>query len=211
MTLLPDLPPIKLRVDREVENAAARGGFVDIRRYILRAETANETSPPFQYDVAERRALDAAVIVPHAHIDGAVHIFLRSSVRPPLALRTLEPLHTGSLWELPAGLIELNESPVHAAQRELYEEVGFTVPIDALRPLGGLSSPAPALIGEIHHYFHVDVSGLSRIEPEGDGSPLEHGARILSVRLSDALDACRSGLVLDAKTELALRRLAEIV
>jgi len=210
-SLLPDLPQIQLRVDREVENASARGGFVDIRRYVLRAERNGGASSPFQYDIAERKALDAAVIVPHALIDGATHVYLRSSVRPPLALRAYAPFHSGSLWELPAGLIEVGEEPQRAAQRELNEEVGFDVPLASLLSLGGLSSPAPALIGEIHHYFHVNVTGLSRTEPAGDGSPLEEGARILCIRLADALRACRAGEVLDAKTELALRRLAEIV
>ncbi len=212
MSLLPPLPKIVIAIAREVENASARGGFVDIRRLLLTATyDAKTQSAPFQYDVADRRALDAAVIVPHFRQDGVVHVYLRSSLRPPLALRTIVPLHDGSLWELPAGLIEIGEAPQSAARRELEEEIGFHVPEDAMIPLGGVSSPTPALIGELHHYFHVNVDGLARKEPEGDGSPLEAGAAIISRPLDDLLHACRQGLVMDAKTELALRRLKEVV
>jgi hypothetical protein len=38
---------------------------------------------------------------------------------------------------------------------------------------------------------------------------LERAAAILTLPLEDALDHCRSGAIVDGKTELALRRLAE--
>src|SRR5690606_10034210 len=94
--------------------------------------------PPFSYDLVERRALDAAVIAAH-HLDarGAPCVYLRSAVRPPVALRPIPPKLTGVLWELPAGLIEPDEAPRSAAARELYEELGFLADEAALEPLGG--------------------------------------------------------------------------
>lgn len=212
MPPLPPLPKIAIAIHRESDNASARGGFVDIRRLQLTATFGSDSpSKPFQYDVADRRALDAAVIVPYFRHEGTVHVYLRSSLRPPLALRTIAPLHNGSLWELPAGLIEVGEDPRRAAARELEEEIGIRVSDEKLIPLGGLSSPAPALIGELHHYFYVNVEGLPRNEPEGDGSPLEAGARIVSHPLPELLEACRAGQFMDAKTELALRRLKDVL
>jgi ADP-ribose pyrophosphatase len=84
------------------------------------------------------------------------------------------------------------------------------VPEHALAPLGEWTFPAPGFIGEVHHFFHVEVDPSTRHEPGGDGSPLEDGAIIVDVPLEEALAACRSGLVRDAKTEIALRRLAEL-
>ena len=50
----------------------------------------------------------------------------------------------------------------------------------------------------------------TRREPDGDGSPLEAAATIIDVSLADALAACREGDIRDAKTEIALRRLADL-
>ena len=77
--------------------------------------------------------------------------------------------------------------------------------------LGPPSHPAPAIIGEAHHYFHVEVDPTTRTEPDGDGSPVEAGAVIVSLPLDDALAACRRGEIRDEKTELALRRLADVI
>lgn len=162
------------------------------------------------YDVLDRRALDACVIVAHHRAaDGRTHVWVRSCVRPPVALRTIEPKSSGVLWELPAGLVEPGEEAVDAAARELAEELGFVVARTALAPLGGWSLPAPGFIGEVHHFFHVEVDPAKRADPGGDGSPLEEEAVIVDLPLEEALAACRDGLVRDAKTELALRRFAE--
>lgn len=205
---LPAPPSAELTVARE--RAADRAGFLHVVRYelVLRTE-GGPPSPPFAYDVLDRRALDACVIAAH-HLDeaGVRHVWLLSSVRPPLALRRDEP-RQAVLWELAAGLIEPGESPTDAAARELAEELGFHVDASRLAPLGPPSAPAPAFIGELHHFFHVEVDPAARRAPRGDGSALEAAGRVVSVPLAHALEAARTGDVRDAKTELALRRLAD--
>jgi ADP-ribose pyrophosphatase len=205
---LPALPKVELEIVSE--QRVGDGGFLTIRRLELVARRGEVRSTPFTYDTLDRRAMDACVMVAH-HVDaeGRVCVWLRSAVRPPLATRPLEPKHSGLMWETPAGLVEPGESPVAAAARELAEELGFDVDEGELSALGAPSAPAPGFIGELHHYFHVRVDPTKRREPAGDGSPLESDARVESVRLDDALEACRRGLVQDAKTELALRRLAD--
>ena len=101
------------------------------------------------------------------------------------------------------------EGLVACAQRELDEELGLLVDTEALTPLGPSTFPCPGVIGERHHYFHVAVKPSDRRVPIEDGSVLEQEARIVAVPLREALDACKSGGIEDAKTELALRRLRE--
>jgi 8-oxo-dGTP pyrophosphatase MutT (NUDIX family) len=211
--VLPELPgPPELELETVHETRFGEGGFLVLRRMQLvvveqGASGKQARSAPFTYDSIDRRAIDASVMVAHHVEGGRACVWLRSSLRPPLALRPVDP-RPPALWELPAGLIEIGESPRAAAARELEEELGFTVPETALSELGPPAHPAPAFIGELHHFFRVEVDPKTRKEPAGDGSAIEAGARIVSVPLDDALEACRTGEIHDEKTELALHRLA---
>lgn len=206
---LDDVPKVALDIVRDRSPDTA-DGFLSLRRYDLVVVDGGRRSLSFSYDMVTRRSLDASIIVAH-HRDaaGVVHVYLRSSIRPPVTLRTEAPTSPGVLWEVPAGLIEPEEEPRAAAVRELAEELGFVVEPEAMLPLGEWTLPAPAYIAEIQYFFHVAVDPATRRDPEGDGSPLEDGARIESVPLEEALAACRRGTVRDSKTELALRRFAE--
>jgi ADP-ribose pyrophosphatase len=208
---LPAPPRIALSVVRDrTATASATGGFVDLMRVDLVARyPGGEESRPFAYDLVTRRSLDAVVIAAHFDEGGSRHVFLRSAVRPPLALRPIPPAHDGSLWELPAGLIEAGEDPEAAAARELEEELGIAAGAKAFQPLGGWAFPAPGFIAEQHFFFHVEVDPRTRLVPTEDGSALERGASIVAVAVKDALEHCRRGTIRDAKTELALHRLAE--
>lgn len=209
---MPLPPAIRLVVANDrTAGARATGGFVDVRRLDLVAHYPDgQVSAPFSYDIATRKALDAVVIVAYFLQGGVRHIFLRSAVRPPCALRTIAPEHDGLLWEVPAGLVEPEEEPVTCAARELQEELGFIADIGDLRPLGHWTFPAPGIIGERHLFFSVQVDAETRGRPTEDGSALEREAAILTLPLEQALSLCRSGSIVDAKTELALRRFAEV-
>jgi ADP-ribose pyrophosphatase len=208
--VLPELPKVELETVRETR--LGEGGFLILRRMELvvieeGSSASHARSASFAYDSVDRRAIDASVMVAHHFEGGRVCVWLRSSLRPPLALRSVDPLPP-VLWELPAGLIEIGESPRAAAAREIEEELGFEVPETALSELGPPAHPAPAFIGELHHFFRVEVDPKTRKDPAGDGSAIEAGARIISVPLDDALEACRTGEIRDEKTEIALHRLA---
>src|SRR5579862_9359391 len=146
--MLPPLPRIELRVARDrTSESRATGGFLDVRRVDLVARDSNGTdSRAFSYDIATRASLDAVIIVAHYRGTEGTRTFLRSSVRPPIALRPIPPAYEASLWELPAGLIEPGEAPRQAAARELEEELGFTVDPGALIALGPPTFPAPGFI-----------------------------------------------------------------
>ncbi len=188
-------------------------GFVNVRRLTLRATYPDGAeSQAFPYDVVTRRALDAVVICAVCTEDGRDHVYLRSAVRPPLALRTAElGADGGALWELPAGLVEPGETPEEAGARETAEELGFSLHARDMLPLGRSVAPAPAVIGEYHHFVICRVHRKDRQEPSLDGSPLERGGEVLAVPVDVALAMVRAGEIADEKTELGLRRLGELL
>lgn len=214
------LPKIELELLEDI-SPPDQHGFLRLRRGRYRVGYPDGThSDPFVYDALDRAALDAVVIVAHFVAEsGARHVFLRSSVRPPLTLRdrSRSPLPDeacdGALWELPAGLVEPSEqSPtgvVRSAQRELLEELGFRVELNALHPLGPSTFPAPGFVAERHFFFEVLVDPSTRGEPQLDGSALERFGVVVGLPLNEALEMCRVGAIQDGKTELALRRLEE--
>ena len=190
---------------------AEPAGFLTLRRCDLVLVQGGRRSAPYRYDLVDRRALDAAVMLAHSvGEDGEVEVYLRSSVRPPIGLRA-DGKASAVLWEAPAGLIEPGEDAAAAAARELDEELGFTVTAQQMQPLGPWAYPVPAVLPEIHYFFHVRVDPTAQHAPAGDGSPLEEGAVSVKIPLREALAACRAGLVRDEKTELALRRLSDVL
>ncbi len=197
-------------------------GFLTLRRHRLRAVYDDgSASEPFVYDAIDRQALDAVVVVAHYrdHNDTRM-VFLRSAIRPPVQMRAAdqrpfpEKHSLGQLWEVVAGLVEVDECSrvglVRCARRELREELGFDVPLSKLRSMGPSIFPSPGVMGERQHFFHVEVRPDERERPVEDGSVLERRAIILAIPLTEAMDLVRAGVIEDAKTELAFRRLGEI-
>jgi ADP-ribose pyrophosphatase len=216
-----DFPRIELEIIEDV-SPPAPAGFLRLIRRRYRAHYPDGTSSaPFVYDIVDRPALDAVVLVAH-YLDpaGVRRVFLRSCLRPPVAGRDpsrsphpdRDPTH-GHLWELPAGLVEPTEqSPsglVHAAQRELSEELGFDVDAGAFQELGASVFPVPAMIAERLYFFEVTVDPSRRSEPSLDGSALELFGAVVALPVTEVLERCRRGIVMDGKTELAVRRLIE--
>jgi ADP-ribose pyrophosphatase len=215
---LPPPPPATLTV--LVDRSPPAEGFLRmVRRELSVARPGQGPSAPFVYDEVDRRALDAVVVAAHFTRGGERCVVLRSAVRPPVALRDAarspipEPAER-ALWELPAGLVEPSEASEQglalAAARELHEETGLSLPPERLAPLGPSTFPCPGVLAERHFYFHVEVEPEQRQEPPLDGSPLEQVGELVAVPLRALLAAARRGELADAKTELGLRRLAEL-
>lgn len=221
---LPSPPHFNILVLEDVSHEP--GGFLRrVSRRVCTVDPQGKQSRALVYDEVDRRALDAVVVVAHFEASGPNgkrqrFVVLRSAIRPPFALRTqarsprAEPDNRG-LWEAPAGLVEpeeLGEAGLRAAAaRELWEETGFQVAPEALHELGPSALPAPGVIGERHFFFHVEVDPTTYAEPPLDGSPLEEAGVVIAASLDCCLQAARKGQLADAKTELALRRLAEVV
>jgi ADP-ribose pyrophosphatase len=216
-----EFPRIELELIEDLTPPEQTGFLRLLRRRYQARYPDGSVSAPFVYDLVDRPAIDAVVLVAHYLGEaGLRRVFLRSCVRPPVAARDpkrspfpeRDPTH-GFLWELPAGLIEPNEqSPsgiLEAAQRELAEELGFEVATSGFRELGASVFPVPAMIAERLYFFEVTVDPTSQGEPTLDGSALEHFGRVIALPLEEAIELCRRGVIMDGKTELALRRLAE--
>lgn len=218
---LPPLPATVLSVIAEEAGAEARV-FLRVRRQVLEARFPDgTTSERFTYDSVDRALLDAVVVAAHYRDDrGRRRVVLRSALRPPLRLRPEdgrplpEPPNPGALWELPAGLIEPDERSEEGlrrcAARELREETGYVVDASELVALGPPTFPAPGVMAERQFFFHVAIDPSRRETPSEDGSVLERHGQVVALPLDEALTLARQGALDDAKTELGLRRLAEV-
>ena len=218
---LPNPPTVKLKLVEDQSPKAEPGFLRLVRRKLVAIDGLGSESAPFFYDEIDRNAIDAVVIAAHyKDPSGRTRVYLRSAARPPVLLRPAErnvsPRYARSdgLWELPAGLVEpdeLSEEGIRrCAQRELEEELGFKVPLESIIALGPSTFPCPGVVGERHYYFRVPVNPKERNNPTLDGSALEHLGAIIDTSLDDALAWCKEGCLEDAKTELGLRRLAEV-
>ena len=217
----PPLPAIELTITEDyTAQSKCDEGYLRIKRQKMRATYGDGSkSDEFKYDVVERWNQDAIAILLHFVRDGERYVILRSSVRPPLALRNdllpsasrVEGVDRGELWEIVAGLVEKDERNaeglVLCAVRETEEEVALKITREDVRPLGGPFFPSAGIVGECIFLFEAEVDVTNRREPVGDGA-LEKHAKVIEVPLSRALDWCNRGLLPDSKTELAIRRFA---
>jgi ADP-ribose pyrophosphatase len=105
-------------------------------------------------------------------------------------------------WEIPAGHAELGEEPLHAARRELAEEVGMVA--SDWQTLGtGFSSAA------INARYHLYLAqGLSPVVdgPQRDGAEGDMIAR--AVLLDEAIEAAMDGRIVHAFSIVGLLRAA---
>lgn len=212
-------------VDIEVESDAIvgrEGGFLAIRRLRLRNRRADGSlSALYTCDfLARPYGLDAVVVaLYHRGADG-VRVLLREALRPPLRFgRPAEdtPVPDARTYltftELVAGIIEREDVGVegikHRAAEEAREEAGYRVEPESVMLLGNVF-PSPGAMAEKFWLTAAEVADPAAQEAmEGDGSPMEEGGSIRWMLIDEAIAACVRGEIEDAKTELALRRLAD--
>jgi ADP-ribose pyrophosphatase len=102
----------------------------------------------------------------------------------------------GTLYEIPAGRLESDESPETCARRELLEETGCTA--GSLVPLTSMFTTPGFTDERIHLFLATDlVRGESKREAD-------EFIEIETVPLSAALEMVRRGEIQDAKTALGL-------
>ena len=97
----------------------------------------------------------------------------------------------GGLWEFPGGKVEPGESPQHAAQREVFEELGLVVDVgEALPPVTFRYDHATVRLQAIY----CTLNQLDRAEAENLGVAEHRWVRVAS--LSDfEFPAANSSLV----------------
>lgn len=213
------LEALEVLDDRRVED-----GWLKLARRRLRNRYADGTvSAEYAADSAWRVGIDAVAVVAWRRRDGGVEVLLREYLRPGIDLRArLDPPVVDAwrplplLWEICAGIPEPDEQ--HADRfaacgaRELAEEMGLHVAAADLRALGHGVYPSAGILTEVIHLFAAEVpADAEPAAAAGDGTPFEEAGRTRWWGLEEALAACRAGEIADAKTEVALRRLAEDV
>lgn len=213
-------------VDLEVLSEEFHGsdtGFLRLRRLRLRNRTHDGgASGEYVCDFVERRkGPDAVVVVLWRRRDAQIEVLLREGLRPALwfgrAAETLpiaDAARTMWMTEVVAGIIENDDRGEEGVRRraaiEVWEEAGYRIDAAAVEFLGAGSFPTPGSMPEKYWLVAAELElDAEQHVADGDGSPMEHGARTWWTGLDDAIEACVAGAISDAKTELALRRLRD--
>ncbi len=106
------------------------------------------------------------------------------------------------LWEIPAGTLEPDETPLECAKRELIEEIGYRA--GEMSPLGGFFT-SPGFCTEFLHLFLA-----TRLEPCEADRDADEQIVVRRVSLREAFRKLDSGEIVDAKTIVGLLKLAHL-
>lgn len=197
------------------------GGFVQLRRSRVRNRRRDGSeTPPYSLDMVERPGrVDALAVLAYEQGPRGPRVLLRLGLRPVARLgRAGQPTREGHepeihLVEVVAGILEAEDHGLpglkERAVEELLEETGVSVAPAQIETGGPPVFISAGIMAERIYFCFVetplDAAGLGA----GDGSPLEEGSIGVVLPLAEALRRCREGEIQDAKTEVALRRLAE--
>ncbi len=219
---MPRIRSIEVVEDRTATSRCDEG-FLRLKR--LRARNVREDgsrSREYPIDLIDRPTLDAVAVAIWARGPRGVEVLTRCGLRPASYFRrgktpALPEEEYLLLEEVVAGVLEPGERGLAALQQrsadEVHEEAGIEVPPARFELLGGPLFMLPGVASEKIHLLAAEVARgegpASSDAPEGgDGSPLEEGALLRWRMLAEAVAACESGEIQDAKTEVAFRRLA---
>ena len=215
-----ELSKVEIVTDRTAANLTE--GYLRLYRWTLRnTYTDGTTSDLYPCDVVDRAGIDAVAVVMYAIYPDTrtVEVLLRETLRPGLMLRGQRDLplpeqrERPMTWEIVAGVIEPGEKGQSAINRraaaEVEEEAGFQIFAPAVIDLGAGILPTPGPFPEKIYLKAVEVDPADQGIPAGDGSPMEEGCRLQWFELATAIQMCVNGQIEDAKTEIALRRLAQ--
>jgi ADP-ribose pyrophosphatase len=192
-------------------------GFLHVKRLVCRNRRADgSTSRDYRVDVVDRPIPDAVAVLVWRRGPGGLEVLTRKTLRPAAHFRSTLPLPLPDphpyllVEELVAGVMEPEDRGEAGLRRraaeETREEAGFRVSPDEVEVLGGSFFLAPGILSEKIHPTAVEVTGRAQEAPEGDGSPLEEGATLRWWPIEALLEACRTGAVEDAKTEIMVGR-----
>lgn len=113
-----------------------------------------------------------------------------------LMLRQYRYAAGGYLYEIPAGRLDVGETPLECAVRELKEETGCTA--DHIEPMTVILT-TPGFTDEVIHLFMA--TGLTHGEPNREADEF---VDLVIMRLSEALERISGGEITDSKTVLAI-------
>jgi ADP-ribose pyrophosphatase len=108
-----------------------------------------------------------------------------------------------SLIEIPAGKIEKGETPIDAALREMNEEIGYS---GKLTPLFQCYL-APGYVTEKMYFFLASELKISKKRLTQDE---DEEIKIKRIKLTSALEECKSGKIVDCKTIAAIMMISNL-
>jgi ADP-ribose pyrophosphatase len=100
------------------------------------------------------------------------------------------------IWEIPAGTLNQNETPLECAKRELIEETGFTA--DVWKELGEIT-PVPGYSDECIHIFMA-----TNLAPAKQKLDKDEILNVHKMKLDYAMEMIYKGEIRDGKTISAL-------
>ena len=203
-----------------VEDVTARSrcdeGFLHVKRLVCRNRHADgSTSRDYRVDVVDRPIPDAVAVLIWRRGPAGPRSSPgrpcgpRPTSAPPCRSRCRTRVRTCSwrswspgCWSRTTGARPVS---VVAPPRRPWRRPGSACPRTRCTCSGSFFL-APGILSEKIHPTAVEVTGRPQETPEGDGSPLEDGATLHWWPIDALLEACRTGAVEDAKTELLVGR-----
>ncbi len=190
--------------------------FTDVRYFRVRnLYHDSEPSREYRLDMVSHRGVDAVCSVPYHFDNGICRILMIKSFRPVLKLRPLAPEPEPFLWEIVAGVLEDGEHTLDGVKKrsadELQEEAGIKVDWRDVEIMGEPMYMSPGIYTEKIWFTAVETDIGKRLPAEHDGSVQEELIEQHEFSLEEALDCLRHGIIKDAKTEIAIYRLKEML
>lgn len=192
-------------------------GYLHLRRLRCRNLRADGSrSEVYRVDMVDRPRLDAVAVLLYRRGPAGLEILTRQNLRPAAYFRKEKQPNVPDgrshlrVEEIVAGVMEPEDQGLEGvrfrAAEEAREEAGVEVKPEEVELLGGPIFMVPGIVSEKIFLTAADVTGRALRPPEGDGSPLEEGSGLRWRPIREALQACRSGEIQDAKTEVAICR-----
>lgn len=135
--------------------------------------------------------------------NGGVAIIGLTEEGEVLLVRQFRAPYKEVLYEIPAGKLEKGEDPFEAAKREFQEECGCTA--ENFKYIGELY-PTPGYCGEIIRLYYA--TGLEFGEQNLDE---DERLDVYRVPLGEAFDRCINGEFKDAKTQIGIMKVREML
>lgn len=184
------------RVDIRKKETVFQRHIFTIDEVHLRHETFGGTMSEEKVRLSFERGDSAAALMHHPTADT---LLLVEQFRYPAYAKDGT---NAWLLEIPAGIVESDEAPAAAMQREIEEETGYAA--QTLHPLFSFF-PSPGGSSERIHLFYARLDSAVKVS-EGGGVVAEgEELRTVQMPVSEVLDKMRRGEIADGKTLLALQ------
>ena len=135
----------------------------------------------------------------------AILIFNKSSNKIVLIRQFRAPIFTknndGFVWEVPAGIIEKNESAEQTIIRETLEETGYK--ISSPKHLSTFF-PSCGLLNEEIHLFYAEVEDKDKIQSGGGLDSEDEYLEVVEFPVEKVFEMLEKGEFIDGKTMLSI-------